>query len=187
MPIYLVRHGATAWTDGHRHTGKTDIALTEAGEEQARTLRDRLAGIEFARAVSSPRLRALRTAELAGLGAEIEVDHRLSEYDYGDYEGLTSEQIQQLHPGWELWADGCPGGEAPGEALARARALLHDLGQTDGRNLILFGHGHILRAVAAAYLGVPVGFCRHLILRVASISLLGQEHGCPAIDRWDLT
>ena len=187
MPIYLVRHGATAWTDGRRHTGNSDIPLTAVGEEQARGLRDRLAGIEFARAVCSPRMRAFRTAELAGLGAVVEVDERLAEYDYGEYEGLTSEQIEDLRPGWELWADGCPQGESPAEVLARATGLLQSLGPTEDSNLILFGHGHILRAIAAAYLEVPVGFCRHLILRVASISLLGQEHGQPAIDRWDLT
>ncbi len=187
VPIYLVRHGATAWTDARRHTGKSDIPLTEVGEEQARDVGHRLAGIEFARVVCSPRLRALRTAELAGLGARVQVDPRLSEYDYGEYEGLTSEQIQALNPGWELWADGCPNGETPGAVLARARELLGSLGQVDHRNVVLFGHGHILRALAAAYLEVPVGFCRHLILRVASISLLGQEHGQPAIDLWDLT
>ncbi len=186
MPIYLVRHGATTWTQSHRHTGTTDVPLTPSGEVQARSLRARLAHVDFARVVSSPRRRARMTADLAGFGDRLEIAPLLVEYDYGDYEGLTIEQIQAVQPGWELWRDGCPGGETPQQVLRRAHQLLAELDLPAGADSVLFGHGHILRAVAAAYLGAPIDFCRHLIVAVASISVLGEEHGIPAIASWDL-
>ncbi len=187
MSIYLVRHGETEWTKTGRHTGTTDLRLTPAGEEQAVRLRPQLAGLNFATVVVSPRRRAIQTAELAGFRGHLEVDPRLAEYDYGQYEGLTAAEIDGRRPGWELWRDGCPGGESPDQVLARAQRLLMEWALPPDRNSVLFGHGHILRAVAAAYLGLPVGFCRSLILRVASISILATEHGQPAIESWDLT
>ncbi|MHB8325130.1 MAG: histidine phosphatase family protein [Candidatus Dormibacteria bacterium] len=187
MPIYLVRHGETEWTKSGRHTGTTDLPLTPAGEEQAIRLRPRLAGLNFVWVVVSPRRRAIQTAELAGFKGHLEVDPRLAEYDYGQYEGLTAAEIDGRRPGWELWRDGCPGGESPDQVLARAQRLLMEWGLPPDGNSVLFGHGHVLRAVAAAYLGLPVGFCRSLILRVASISILSAEHGQPAIESWDLT
>lgn len=186
LSIYLVRHGATTWTEARRHTGKTDVALTRAGEAEALGLRAKLGGVTFARVVCSPRQRARATAALAGFGERLEIAPSLAEYDYGDFEGLTSEEIAERHPGWELWRDGCPGGESPDQVLERANLLLRTLDLPYPGNSLLFGHGHILRAVAAAYLGVPVTFCRHLILKVASISVLDEEHGQPAIASWDL-
>jgi probable phosphoglycerate mutase len=185
MAIYLVRHGETEWAVSRRHTGRTDLALTPRGEEEARALRSRLADVEFDKVVSSPMQRAVRTAELAGYGSNLKVSPLLAEYDYGEYEGLTSEQIEVLHPGWELWRDGCPGGETPDQALARCRRQLYELELPNGGNSLLFGHGHIFRALTAAYLRQPVEFGAHLILKVASISILDQEHGQPAIDSWD--
>lgn len=186
MPIYLVRHGETPWTVSGRHTGLTEVPLTADGEIQALGLGRLLAGVEFDRVVVSPRRRARRTAELAGFADRLEVTPLLAEYDYGDYEGLTSHQIQSRQPGWELWRDGCPGGESPDQVLGRAQRLLQELGLPADGTCLLFGHGHILRAVAAAYLGQGVGLCRHLMVRVASVSVLGREHGQPAIESWDL-
>ena len=187
MPIYLVRHGETEWTVSGRHTGRTDIPLSPRGEEQARHLRKRLASVNFDRVVVSPLLRARQTAELAGLGERAEVVADLREYDYGDFEGWTRDQIEASWPGWELWRDGCPGGESAEEVLARARRLLGELDLSSFRDSALFGHGHFLRAVAAAYLEQSVGICRHLVVPVASISMLGAEHSVPAIVSWGLT
>lgn len=185
VPVYLVRHGETEWTRTRRHTGSSDVGLTRAGEAQAVALRQLLVGLHFDRVVVSPSGRSRRTAALAGF-ATPEVAPLLSEYDYGEYEGLTSEEIQARRPGWELWRDGCPGGESPQEVLDRARRLLSELALPKNGTSVLFGHGHVLRAVAAAYLGLDVGLCRHLMVRVASISVLDQEHGIPAIRSWDL-
>jgi len=187
MAIYLVRHGETEWTLAGRHTGTTDLPLTQRGEAQAAGLKADLAALSFARVMVSPRRRAIRTAELAGFAGRLEVDPRLAEYDYGQYEGLTAAEIDARQPGWELWRDGCPGGEMPGQVLARAWKLLAGLPLSAEDNSVLFGHGHILRAVAAAHLGLPVSFCASLILKVASISVLASEHNHPAIDSWDLT
>lgn len=184
MPIYLVRHGETEWTVSGRHTGRTDIPLSPRGEEQARHLRDRLASVDFDRVVVSPMLRARQTADLAGLGERAEVAPDLREYDYGDFEGWTRDQIEATWPGWELWRDGCPGGESPGAVLRRARRLLKELALGGVKDSALFGHGHILRAVAAAYLEQEVGICRHLVVPVASVSILGAEHSVPAIVSW---
>src|SRR5487761_1525237 len=184
MAIYLVRHGETNWSLDHRHTGATDIALTEIGEEQAKGLRPRLEGVRFARVVSSPLRRALVTAELSGVKPAAEVSPLLREFDYGEYEGITSQEIHQRRPGWDLWRDGCPGGESPEEVVERSRRLLARLDPLPDRNYALFAHGHVLRAVAVAYLGVPVDLCRHLVLKVASISVLGAENGVPAIEAW---
>ncbi|MGA9775963.1 MAG: histidine phosphatase family protein [Candidatus Dormiibacterota bacterium] len=186
MPIYLVRHGETAWTLSGRHTGATEVPLTAGGVVQAEGLRALLGGLTFDRVLVSPRERARRTAELAGFAGRFEVAPSLAEYRYGEYEGLTGAEIQARRPGWELWRDGCPGGETPDEVLERARQLIRELNSAPAARTLLFGHGHILRAVAAAYLGEPVGICRHLIVKVASVSVLGQEHGLPAIESWDL-
>lgn len=184
MPIYLVRHGETEWTVSGRHTGRTDIPLSPRGEEQARHLRVRLAPVDFARVVVSPLLRARQTAALAGLGERAGVAPDLREYDYGDLEGWTRDQIEASWPGWDLWRDGCPGGESPDQVLGRARRLLKELKPLGSKEVALFGHGHILRAVAAAYLEQEVGLCRHLVVPVASISILGEEHSVPAIVSW---
>jgi probable phosphoglycerate mutase len=124
---------------------------------------------------------------MAGFGSEVKLSPLLAEYDYGQFEGLTSEQIEALHPGWELWRDGCPGGESPAEVLDRGMRQLEELDLSQGGNILLFGHGHIFRALTAAYLNQPVEFSSHLILSVASISVLAEEHGQPAVESWNLT
>ncbi|MGC2206695.1 MAG: histidine phosphatase family protein [Candidatus Dormiibacterota bacterium] len=187
MAIYLVRHGETAWSLEHRHTGSTDIPLTARGEEQAKDLQLRLAGVVFAKVFASPMRRARETAELAGVRPTPEISPLLREFDYGEYEGVTSEEIERARPGWDLWRDGCPGGESPQQVLDRCQRLLAQLDPRPDRDYALFGHGHVLRTVAAAYLGVAVDLCRHLMLQVASVSILSQEHEVPAIEAWDLT
>jgi len=187
MAIYLVRHGETDWSLHHRHTGSTDIPLNARGEEQAKELRSRLAGIRFSKVLASPMRRARETAALAGVQPTPEITSLLREFDYGEYEGVTSEEIERCRPGWDLWRDGCPGGESPQQVVDRCRRLLVELDPKPERDYALFGHGHVLRAVAAAYLGIPVDLCRHLMLQVASISILSQEHDIPAIEAWDLT
>jgi probable phosphoglycerate mutase len=187
MALYLIRHGETVWALDHRHTGTTDVPLTARGQEQASELGSRLRGVEFARVLSSPMQRALITAELSRVRPVAEVTPLLREVDYGEYEGITSAEIQQMRPDWDLWRDGCPGGETPGQVLSRGRELLAQLDAQEGRNYALFAHGHVLRAVAVAYLGLPLDLCRHLMVKVASISILSQEHGIAAIEAWDLT
>jgi probable phosphoglycerate mutase len=187
VAIYLIRHGETVWSLQQRHTGSTDIALTVKGEEQAKQLGPRLAGVEFSRIFTSPMGRARETAELAGVRPTPEITPLLREFDYGEYEGITSEEIERNRPDWDLWRDGCPGGESPQQVVDRGRRLLAELAPKPDLEYALFGHGHVLRAVAVAYLGLPVDLCRHLMLRVASISILSQEHDIPAIEVWDLT
>jgi probable phosphoglycerate mutase len=187
MAIYLIRHGETVWALDHRHTGTSDIPLTARGEEQARELSARLAGIQFARVLASPMQRARVTAELAGVRPMAEISPLLMEFNYGTYEGITSAEIEQSRPDWDIWRDGCPGGESPQQVLNRSRRLLQELSPQEDKNFALFAHGHLLRAVAVAYLGLPLDLCRHLVLSVASISILSQEHGIPAIDAWNLT
>ncbi len=187
MAIYLVRHGETQWTVEARHTGRTDLPLNARGEEQARDLGQRLSGIHFERVLSSPRQRALQTVELALGSLPVEVSQELAEFDYGDYEGLTSDEILTRRPGWRLWSDGCPGGESPEQVLERARRVLEQLRADPGLDYALFGHGHMLRTVAAAYIGADVGLCCHLTLKVASVSILDHEHETPSIAAWDVT
>jgi probable phosphoglycerate mutase len=186
MAIYLIRHGETRWAVAGRFTGRTDLPLTSRGKDQARGVGGRLAGVEFDRVLCSPLERARRTAELADLHPAAEVNPNLCEFDYGDYEGLTRQEILSRRPGWDLWRDGCPGGESPGTVSRRARLVLEELAPEPDRNYALFAHGHILRVVAASYLGVGIELSRHLMTRVASISVLGHEHEVPAIEAWDL-
>jgi probable phosphoglycerate mutase len=187
MALYLIRHGETAWAREHRHTGTTDIPLTAKGEEQARELISKLKGVEFARVLTSPMQRARVTTELTGVRPTAEIAALLMEFNYGEYEGLTSAKIRESRPDWDLWRDGCPGGESAEQALERSRRLLEELDPQDDQNYALFAHGHLLRAVAVAYLGLSLDLCRHLMLRVASISILSYEQQIPAIEVWDLT
>lgn len=186
MAIYLIRHGETEWALHNRHTGSTDIPLTKRGEEQARSLGSKLVGVKFARVLSSPLQRAKVTADLSGVEPEAEISPLLIEFDYGKYEGITSAEIQRDRPDWDLWRDGCPGGESPQQVVDRGRRLLEELAPQREENYALFAHGHVLRAVAVAYLGTPVGLARHLVVKVASISILSHEHDVPAIEVWDL-
>jgi probable phosphoglycerate mutase len=181
--VVLIRHGETEWSAAGRHTSYTDLGLTARGEAQAAGLK--LAGRHFAAVLSSPRQRARRTAELAGLTVTA-VEDDLAEWNYGRYEGLTTPQIRQDSPHWSLWTDGCPGGEAPAEVgaridrvLGRVRTLLAD------GDVALVGHGHSLRVVAARWIGLEPAHGRLLRLDTATLSTLGFEHEAPVISRWN--
>ena len=181
--LWLVRHGETEWSRNGRHTSTTDLPLTEAGEAAARALAPRLANGSFARVLTSPRERARRTAALAGFPDAVP-DERLVEWDYGEYEGVTTPEIRRSVPGWTVWTHGAPGGETADEVAARLDALIADVRATDGPVLV-FSHGHALRSLAARWLGRPVAHGRHLILDTGTISVLGSEHAEPAVRRWN--
>lgn len=184
MRLYLVRHGETEWTRERRHTGRTDVPLTAGGEAEARALGRLLAGVRVGRVLSSPLRRALLTARLAGFGERVETSDALLEWDYGAYEGRTTAQIRQERPDWDLFRDGCPGGEVIGQVAERARPLVAKLREA-GEDAMLFGHGHALRVLAVVWLGAPLDTARHLVLSTGSVSLLGSEHDWPAILRWN--
>ena len=182
--VFLARHGETEWTVTRRHTGSTDVPLTDAGELQAVELGQLLTGVEPDRVLSSPMRRALDTARLAGFEDQVRQVDALREFDYGEYEGLTSDQIRARRPDWDLFRDGCPGGETVEQVAARVKPLLDEI-VTAGRRVILFGHGHCLRILAATYLGLAPSNARYLFLDTASLSLLGSEHSWPAIRHWN--
>jgi broad specificity phosphatase PhoE len=184
MELYLVRHGETEWSRARRHTGRSDLPLSPAGEAEAKALGDHLRGLEVDRVLSSPLARATATARLAGFGDRLELTDALLEFDYGEYEGLTSPQIRAARPEWDLFRDGCPGGETVGAATERVRPLVEELVAAGGRSL-LFGHGHQLRILAACFLGLPPEEARLLFLGTASLSVLGIEHHWPAILLWN--
>jgi probable phosphoglycerate mutase len=185
--IYLARHGETAWTISHQHTGRTDIPLTERGERNARSLGQRLDGLSFARVLFSPMQRARRTCELAGFGASADVDADLVEWDYGQYEGRTTAEVRQERPDWYLFRDGCPGGESVEQVGARADRVIVRLRSLEGR-ILLFGHSHFFRILGARWLGLPPADGRLLLLSTASLSIVGYEHHSrdePVIQLWN--
>jgi probable phosphoglycerate mutase len=184
LDIYLVRHGETEWSASGRHTGRTDIPLTGRGEGEAAWLAGRLGAAQFSHVYTSPRLRARRTCELAGWGSSAVVEPDLAEWDYGDYEGLRTDEILKARPGWSIYRDGCPGGESPGEACGRADRLLARLRGLDG-NVALFTHGHFGRLLGARWAGLAVGDSARLQLDTASLGILGREHGVPVIALWN--
>jgi broad specificity phosphatase PhoE len=184
MRLWLVRHGETAWARERRHTGRTDVPLSPAGEDQARRLGVRLARERFDRVFTSPLSRASETARLAGFGARALPRDELLEFDYGEYEGLTTPQIRARRPGWDLFRDGCPGGETVAAVAERVRPFLAEATDAD-EEVLVFGHGHALRIMTAAYLGLPLDAARHLFLLTASLSVLGTEHEWPALHRWN--
>jgi probable phosphoglycerate mutase len=186
--VALARHGETEWSLSGQHTGLTDLPLTANGEAQARRLGERLRGMKFARVLTSPLQRAARTCELAGFGAEAETDPDLVEWNYGDYEGIQTPEILRARPGWQLFRDGCPGGESPAEAGARADRVIASLRTTAG-DAIVFSSGHFSRVLAARWLGLSPGAGTYFILGTASLSLLGYEHDLtePAIRLWNDT
>jgi len=173
--IYLARHGETAWSLTGQHTGRTDLPLTERGERNARRLGQRLEGLRFAKVLTSPLRRASRTCELAGFGTVAEVNDDLLEWDYGQYEGLTSVQIRAMNPGWSLFRDGCPGGEIPEQVGARADHVIERVRAFHG-DVLLFASGHLLRVMAARWLGLEPAAGRFFLLDTASLSALGYEH-----------
>ncbi len=185
--LYLIRHGETAWSLSGQHTSRTDVSLTAKGEQDARQLADRLRSVRFNEVLTSPRLRARQTCELAGFGTRSKVEPDLTEWDYGDYEGLRSAEIHQTRPDWNIFRDGCPNGESPGDISARVDRLLAKLRQREGK-IALFSHGHLGRVLAARWLDSPVEDARHLLLSPASISILSYEHdnpSVPVIARWN--
>ena len=184
--IYLARHGETAWSLTGQHTGRTDLPLTARGERNARRLGQRLAGLVFAKVFTSPLQRAARTCELAGFGAVAEVDADLVEWNYGDYEGLQTVQIHEKQPGWQLFRDGCPGGESPTDVGQRADRAVSRLRQSEG-NVLIFSSGHFLRVLAARWLGLEPSFGKCFMLKTASLSALGYENNLsqPVIEFWD--
>ena len=183
--IVLIRHGQTEWSAAGRHTSYTDLELTPEGEKQAREAGKRLAGRTFAAVFSSPRKRALRTAELAGLTVT-EVTEDLTEWNYGEYEGLTSATIHETRPEWSLWTDGAPGGEQPDDIAARLdRVLEAARGLLDRGDVALVAHGHSLRVAGARWIGLPASGGGLLKLGTATLSTLGFEHDNPVIDTWN--
>jgi broad specificity phosphatase PhoE len=185
--LYLVRHGETAWSISGQHTGLTDIALTAHGEDQARALAPYFAKIRFAKVFSSPLMRARRTCELAGLGAAAQNESDLVEWNYGDYEGRRSADIVKERPGWSVWADGCPHGETPAMVSERADRLLIRLRAIPG-NVAVFSHGQFGSALAARWIGLPVGQGQHLELSPATVSTLSvaRDHpDIPVISLWN--
>ncbi|HVL53103.1 MAG TPA: histidine phosphatase family protein [Vitreimonas sp.] len=181
---WLVRHGETEWSLSGQHTGRTDVALTDAGETQARVLGSRLAGHAFALALSSPMRRALDTARLAGFGDRTVVDPDLCEWNYGEYEGITTAQIRETVPGWTVWTHPIPGGESRDEVENRVDRAVERIRAADG-DVAVFAHGHILRVLAARWIGLRAADGRRLSLRTATVSVLGWERETPVIDRWN--
>ena len=181
--VWLIRHGATEWSQAGRYTSITDLPLLPEGEAAADQIRPRLAGQSFAKVLTSPRQRARRTAELAGYPDAI-VDDRLVEWAYGDYEGMTSGQIREHEPGWTLWSHPVPNGEAAEHVAARLDKVIEELPRLDGPALI-FGHGHALRALAARWLGLEAAAGKYFVLGTAKLSILGWDKATRAIECWN--
>jgi len=186
--IYLARHGETAWSLSGQHTGLTDLPLTERGERNARSLAQRLAGLKFAKVLTSPLQRAARTCELAGFAPASEVDRDLVEWNYGQYEGRTSTEIEKKSPGWQLFRDGCPGGESPQQVGARADRVVNRVRAVRG-DVLIFSSGHLLRVLAARWLGIEPAGGKFFTLSTASLSALGYEHNLaePVVRLWNDT
>jgi len=186
--IYLARHGETAWSLTGQHTGLTDLPLTQAGERNAQRLGGRLSGLRFDRVFTSPLRRARRTCELAGFGSVAEIDPDLVEWDYGEYEGRRSVEIHAERPDWQLFRDGAPGGESPGQVAERADRVVDRLRAVSG-NVLVFSSGHFLRMLAGSWIGIEPYDAKSLMLSTASLSMLGYEHSLeqPAIQLWNDT
>lgn len=182
--VYLLRHGETEWSLNGRHTGVTDIPLTENGRRIARLLQPILARETFALVLTSPMQRARETCELAGLGGLATVDRDLMEWNYGEYEGLTAEQIRQTKPDWSVFRDGCPGGESPVEIGVRADRVLARIRAIEG-NVALFAHGHILRVLAARWINLSATYGEHFLLDTATLNVLGYYRESPAFQIWN--
>ena len=184
--LYIARHGETAWSLSGQHTGLTDLPLTDHGQNNARHLGNQLRGRSFAKAFTSPLQRARRTCELAGFGAEAEVDRDLLEWNYGDYEGLRTAEIHAKRPGWELFRDGCPGGESAGDVGARADRMV-DRVRAVQQDVLIFSSGHFLRVLAARWLGFEPQAGEHFLLSTASLSALSYEDDLtrPVIKFWN--
>lgn len=182
--LWLVRHGQTEWSRNGRHTSTTDLPLTSEGERAALQLNQRLAGVAFDLVLSSPRQRALETARLAGVEAPV-IDDDAREWDYGDYEGITTAQIRETRPGWRIWTDGTAGGESPADVGERADRLVERVRDEAPTRALVFGHGHFSRVLAARWLELPVAVGGQFRLDTATVSVLAWERETPAILRWN--
>jgi probable phosphoglycerate mutase len=181
--LWIVRHGETEWSASGRHTSTTEVDLTATGEEAARAVGARLAAATFDLVLTSPRVRARRTAELAGF-ADAVVEPDLAEWAYGDYEGVTTPTIRETVPGWTVWTHPCPGGETADEVGGRLDRVIENVRERGGR-VLAFGHGHASRVLAARWLGQPVSEGRFFRLDTATVSVLGRERESPVVTRWN--
>jgi broad specificity phosphatase PhoE len=184
--LYLVRHGETEWSRNGRHTGRTDLELTGNGVAQATALRSALTGLDFGLVLCSPRLRARHTAELAGFSGRYEIEPDLAEWDYGDYEGLTSVQIREREPGWRIWTHGVVGGETGEQVLARLGRVAERVRHGDADRVLCFGHGHSLRVLTLAWLGLDIKHGAMFALQTATTSVLAWEKETPAVQHWNV-
>jgi probable phosphoglycerate mutase len=184
--VWLIRHGETEWSRSGQHTGLTDLPLTESGRRAARALAPVLARESFAVALTSPLQRARETCKLAGLGDSAQVDPDLVEWDYGKYEGLTTAEIRERAPGWLLFTDGAPGGERPEDVGRRVDRVIARARATPG-NVTMFAHGHVLRVLAARWLGWPVAAGQHFLLDTGTVNVLSAYHEAPAIRHWNVS
>lgn len=182
--VYIVRHGETEWSLSGQHTGTTDIPLTEHGRQVARLLRPILAKESFRLTLTSPLQRARETCLLAGFEETANSEPDLVEWNYGRYEGLTPDQIHATAPGWQIFRDGCPGGEQPGEIGARVDRVIAKVRAVEG-HVVLFAHGHVLRVFAARWLGLPPSAGQHFLLGTATSNILSYYRDVPAIKRWN--
>ena len=182
--IVIVRHGETEWSANGKHTSHTDLSLTEAGRERALSLASELSRWSFSLVLTSPLKRARETCELAGLGDGAELCGDLHEWDYGEYEGLTTPEIRVSRPDWSLWRDGCPGGEMPEQVGERADRALARLREGDG-DVVAFAHGHILRVLTARWLGMPVAAGARFALAAGGVGELGYERETEVLRRWN--
>jgi broad specificity phosphatase PhoE len=182
--IYLIRHGETEWARDGRHTGRTDIPLTDTGREQAGFLLPIFDDVKFSRIFSSPLQRALETAKLAGVGSRVELENDLKEWDYGDYEGITTQQIRERVPGWTIWTHPCPNGERIEEVSQRADRVVAKLRSFEG-HIAIFSHGHFLRVLVCRWIDLPADNGRHFLLGTSTLSVLGYEKDVPAIKTWN--
>ena len=184
MNLFAIRHGETAWSLSGQHTGTTDIPLTQNGRRLAERMRPVLAKEKFALVLSSPLQRAWKTCELAGLGENAVIDDQLVEWNYGAYEGLTPKQIHEKRPGWLIFRDGCPGGEGPEQVGARADRVIARA-RTAAGNVALFAHGHVLRVLAARWIGLPAACGQHFLLDTGTLCVLGHYRDIPAVKVWN--
>jgi broad specificity phosphatase PhoE len=184
VDVFVLRHGETAWSLTGQHTGRTDIPLTEKGRRLAERLRPVLAKEVFALVLVSPMQRARQTCELAGLGTAAAIDPDLVEWNYGEYEGLTPKQIDEKAPGWLIFRDGCPGGESPAQVGARVDRVIARARAVDG-DVALFAHGHVLRVLAARWIGLPAGAGHHFLLDTGTLCVLGYYRDIPAVKIWN--
>jgi broad specificity phosphatase PhoE len=182
--VYLIRHGETEWAKNGRHTGRSDIPLTDAGREQAGFLLPIFDDVKFARILSSPLQRALETAKLAGLSPSVELDEELLEWDYGDYEGLTTKQIRERVSDWSIWTHLCPNGETIGQVSQRADRVVARLRSISG-NVAIFSHGHFLRILVSRWIGLSADHGSRFLLGTSTLSILGYENEVPVIKTWN--